>query len=78
MSQLTYFKFPHIVRVDQLRRITLPFGMIYLGNLTYLSWNYSNTLGVQSNIVSDIILMAFPAYIFIFGAYKTWSSKRSA
>ena len=25
MSQLTYFKVPHIVRVDQLRRITLPF-----------------------------------------------------
>lgn len=76
MSQLTYFKFPHIVRVYQLRRITLPFGMIYLGNLTYLSWNYSNTLGVQSNIVSDIILVAFPFYIFLFGAYKTWWSKK--
>jgi phosphatidylcholine synthase len=76
MSQLTYFKFPHIVRVYQLRRITLPFGMLYLGNLTYLSWNYSNTLGVQSNIVSDIILVAFPVYIFLFGAYKTWWSKK--
>ena len=76
MSQLTYFKFPHLVRVYQLRRITLPFGMIYLGNLTYLSWNYSNTLGVQTNIVSDIILVAFPGYIFIFGTYKTWWSKR--
>ena len=76
MSQLTYFKFPHIVRVDQLRRVTLPFAMVYLGNLTYLSWNYSNTLGVQSNLVSDIILVAFPAYIFIFGAYKTWLGKK--
>ena len=76
MSQLTYFKFPHIVRVYQLRRITLPFGMIYLGNLTYLAWNYSNTLGVQRNIVSDIILVAFPIYIFLFGAYKTWLSKK--
>lgn len=77
MSQLTNFKFPHIVRVYKLRKITLPFGMIYLGNLTYLSWNYSNTLGVQTNIVSDIILVAFPVYIFIFGAYKTWSSKKT-
>jgi phosphatidylcholine synthase len=76
MSQLTYFKFPHIVRVYQLRQITLPFGMIYLGNLTYLAWNYSNTLGVQRNIVSDIILVAFPIYIFLFGAYKTWWSKK--
>jgi hypothetical protein len=50
--------------------------MIYLGNLTYLSWNYSKILGVQSNIVSDIILVAFPAYIFIFGAYKTWLGRR--
>jgi phosphatidylcholine synthase len=76
MSQLTYFKFPHIVRVYQLRRVTLPFGALYLGNLTYLSWNYSNTLGVQSNIVSDIILVGFPVYIFIFGAYKTWLGKK--
>jgi phosphatidylcholine synthase len=76
MSQLTYFKFPHIVRVYQLRRVTLPFGAFYLGNLTYLSWNYSNTLGVQSNIVSDIILVGFPVYIFIFGAYKTWLGKK--
>lgn len=72
MSQLTYFKVPHIVRVDQLRRITLPFGVIYLGNLTYLSWNYSKTLGVQSNIISDIILIAFPLYLLIFGIYKTY------
>lgn len=75
MSQLTYFKVPHIVRVNQLRHITLPFGVIYLGNLTYLSWNYSKTLGVQSNIISDIILIAFPIYLLIFGIYKTWNSR---
>ncbi|CAB4642242.1 unannotated protein [freshwater metagenome] len=75
MSQLTYFKVPHIVRVVQLRRITFPFGVIYLGNLTYLSWNYSETLGVQSNIVSEIILIAFPVYLLGFGIYKTWSTR---
>jgi hypothetical protein len=75
MSQLTNFKVPHIVRVDQLRRITLPFGVLYLGNLTYLSWNYSKTVGVQSNIISDIILIAFPVYLLIFGIYKTWNSR---
>jgi phosphatidylcholine synthase len=76
MSQLTYFKVPHIVRVDQLRRITLPFGIIYLGNLTYLSWNYSKTLGVQSNLVSEIILIAFPVYLLGFGIYKTWITRQ--
>lgn len=75
MSQLTYFKVPHIVRVKQLRRVTLPFGIIYLGNLTYLSWNYSKTLGVQSNIVSEIILIAFPLYLLGFGIYKTWITR---
>jgi phosphatidylcholine synthase len=75
MSQLTYFKVPHIVRVDQLRRITFPFGVIYLGNLTYLSWSYSETLGVQSNIVSEIILIAFPVYLLGFGICKTWSTR---
>jgi phosphatidylcholine synthase len=76
MSQLTYFKVPHIVRVSQLRRITLPFGVIYLGNLTYLSWTYSKVTGVQSNLVSEIILVAFPAYLLLFGIYKTWFSKK--
>jgi hypothetical protein len=79
MSQLTNFKVPHIVRVDQLRRITLPFAMIYLAALTHLSWNYSKTLGVQSNIISDAILIAFPTYLLFFGGYKTlevWKQSR--
>ena len=76
MSQLTNFKVPHIVRVDQLRRITLPFGMIYLANLTYLSWTYSKITGVQNNLISEVILIAFPAYLLIFGIYKTWWSKK--
>ena len=75
MSQLTYFKVPHIVRVDQLRRITLPFGVLYLGNLTYLSWTYSEVTGVNENIYSRIILLAFPIYLFFFGIYKTWRSR---
>ena len=76
MSQLTYFKVPHIVRVGQLRRITLPFGMIYLGNLTYLSWTYSEVTGVHENLYSRIILIAFPVYLLFFGIYKTWFSKK--
>jgi phosphatidylcholine synthase len=79
MSQLTNFKVPHIVRVDQLRRITLPFAMVYLAAVTYLSWNYSKTLGVQSNIIADAILIAFPTYLLFFGGYKTlevWKQSR--
>jgi len=76
MSQLTYFKVPHIVRVQQLRLITLPFGMLYLATLTYLSWTYSNTSGVQDNLFTDSTLVAFPAYLLVFGIYKTWWGKR--
>jgi phosphatidylcholine synthase len=76
MSQLTNFKVPHIVRVDQLRRITLPFGMVYLGALTYLSWTYSDIDGSQTNLFTDIILIAFPVYLLALGGYKTFYSKR--
>ena len=76
MSQQTYFKVPHIVRVQQLRLITLPFGMLYLATLTYLSWTYSNTSGVQDNLFTDSTLVAFPAYLLVFGIYKTWWGKR--
>jgi hypothetical protein len=76
MSQLTNFKVPHIVRVDHLRRVTLPFAMIYLGALTYLSWTYSKTLGVQSNVFTDIILILFPLYLLVFGGFKTFESWR--
>jgi hypothetical protein len=50
--------------------------MIYLAALTYLSWNYSKTLGVQSNIIADVILIAFPTYLLFFGIYKTVESWR--
>jgi hypothetical protein len=48
--------------------------MIYLADLTYLSWTYSDRLGVQSNIISDVILIAFPLYLLALGAYKTLES----
>jgi lipopolysaccharide export LptBFGC system permease protein LptF len=50
--------------------------MIYLGTLTYLSWTFSKTTGVQDNLFTDIMLIAFPVYLLLFGIYKTWWSKK--
>jgi phosphatidylcholine synthase len=72
VSQLTNIKFPHLVRVIRWRRITLPFGFIYTLTLFVLSWNYSNENGVQSSMISDIVMIAFPIYIGAISLVRTF------
>jgi phosphatidylcholine synthase len=74
ISQLTNIKFPHLVRVVKWRQITLPFGIIYTLTLLILSWNYSNTEGVQSSLVADIVMIAFPIYIGAISIVRTFTS----
>jgi phosphatidylcholine synthase len=73
ISQLTNIKFPHLVRVVKWRQITLPFGIIYTLTLLILSWNYSNTEGVQSSLVADIVMVAFPVYIAAISLVRTFT-----
>lgn len=73
VSQLTNIKFPHLVRVVKWRRITLPFGIIYTLTLLILSWNYSNTEGVQSSLLADIVMIAFPVYIGAISLVRTFT-----
>jgi phosphatidylcholine synthase len=73
-TQLTTMKFPHIIRVESLRIITLPFGIVYIGNLFYLSWSYSNTLGIHHQLVSEAIMSIFPIYIT---GISIWRSSRN-
>jgi phosphatidylcholine synthase len=73
VSQLTNIKFPHLVRVVKWRQITLPFGIIYTLTLLILSWNYSNTEGVQSSLVADIVMVAFPVYIGAISLVRTFT-----
>jgi phosphatidylcholine synthase len=72
ISQLTNLKFPHLVRVVQLRSITLPLAVIYLVNLTILSWNYSDASGVHVSNLEGIILIGFPVYILLLSIWRTW------
>lgn len=65
LTQLTNLKFPHLVRVKVLRKVTLPFGVAYLVNLFYLSWTYSNETGINHQPISKAIMIAFPIYIAI-------------
>lgn len=75
ISQLTNFKVPHIVRSPQLRNITLPLGTIYLINLTYLSFAYSDTSSNQLNWLTGGILFGFPLYTFAISIWRTFIYK---
>lgn len=73
-SQLTMIKFPHIVRVKVFRFITLPFGVLYIANLFYLSWSYSNETGIHHQLLSEIVMSIFPIYV---GAISIWRTMKS-
>jgi phosphatidylcholine synthase len=74
-SQLTRFKIPHLVRVTALRKITLPLTIIYLVDLSVLSWQYSDTTGSHPNTLEKFILLGFPLYIFGLSIWRTWFKK---
>jgi phosphatidylcholine synthase len=78
VSQLTMLKFPHIIRVRAFRSITLPFGVLYIGNLFYLSWSYSNETGIHHQIVSEILMSVFPIYIAVISLWRTFKSDSEA
>jgi phosphatidylcholine synthase len=70
--QLTTIKIPHLVRVGWMRNLTLPLTVIYLVNLTSLSWAYSDRSGSHPNTLEVIILLGFPTYIGVLSIYRTW------
>lgn len=74
ISQLTNIKLPHLVRVAEFRKITLPLTVIYLVNLTVLSWGYSDQYGSNPNLLQKIILLGFPVYLAILSIWRTWFS----
>jgi phosphatidylcholine synthase len=78
VSQLTNIKFPHLVRVQKWRKITLPFGIIYTVTLLILSWNYSNQDGVQSSLVADLVMIAFPLYIGAISLLRTFTGSEES
>jgi phosphatidylcholine synthase len=73
--QLTTIKIPHLVRVGWMRKLTLPLTVIYLVDLTSLSWAYSDKSGSHPNTLEVIILLGFPAYIAVLSIYRTWFKK---
>ena len=78
ISQLTNIKFPHLVRVVRWRRITLPFGVLYTLTLFILSWNYSNTDGVSTSALTDVIMLAFPIYIVAISLLRTFTGSEES
>ena len=74
-SQLTNFKIPHLVRVVEFRKITLPLTVVYLVDLTILSWQYSDSTGSHPTLVEKFILLGFPLYIAAISTWRTWFKK---
>ena len=72
ISQLTNLKFPHIVKVEPMRLNTLPFAVLYLGNLAWLSWDYVPTAQSHANLFQAIVLIGFPLYIMLISIWRTW------
>jgi phosphatidylcholine synthase len=70
ISQLTNLKFPH--KVEPMRWVTLPFAVLYLGNLAWLSWDYSPTAQSHANLFQAIVLIGFPLYIMLISVWRTW------
>ena len=76
-SQLTRLKIPHLVRVTTLRKITLPLTIVYLLDLSILSWQYSDATGSHPNTFEKYILLGFPLYIAALSIWRTWFKKSS-
>ena len=74
-SQLTKFKIPHLVRVVEFRKITLPLTIVYLVDLTILSWQYSDSTGSHPSLFEKYILLGFPLYITAISIWRTWFKK---
>jgi phosphatidylcholine synthase len=71
ISQLTTFQFPHIVKAEWMRKVTLPFGILYLFDIAYISVTYSDVEVIQLNAITGGILFGFPLYAFIIGTIRT-------
>lgn len=71
ISQLTNLQFPHIVQSVWMRKITLPFGVLYLANLAYVSFNYDNVSGIELGPITGGLLFLFPIYALGIGLIKT-------
>lgn len=73
--QLTRFKIPHLVRVVPFRKITLPLTVIYLADLSILSWQYSDATGSHPTLIEKCILFGFPLYVTGISIWRTWFKK---
>ena len=77
LTQLTNIQFPHIVRSEWMRKVTLPFGAIYILVIGYISFTYDNANPVHPNTLSSLILYIFPIYAITIGLVRTVQRSRT-
>lgn len=69
--QLTNIKFPHPVRVEVLRPLSISISVIYLVAITIMSINYTEPLGAPS-LLTKVLILSLPVYTTILAIWKTW------
>jgi len=65
----------YLYAAQNFRKVTLPLTIIYLANLSVLSWQYSDINGSNPNTLQKYILLGFPVYITGLSIWRTWFKK---
>jgi hypothetical protein len=55
-----------------MRNVTLPFGILYLVDIAYISVDYNQITGIELGAITGGILFGFPIYAFTIGAIRTY------
>lgn len=74
VTQFTRLQVPHVVRAKWMRKVTFPFGVIYISALTFLLEGYPNPV-VGIGEIARIILITFPVYISVISLIKTFAKR---
>lgn len=72
LLQFTTLKMPHLVRVRQMRSVTMPLALIYFIVLTYLSVQWGQPDFDQARDLGRWVLLGFPAYVVGLSIWRTW------
>ena len=76
LLQLTRVKFPHLMRVKAMRKLTIPMMLLYLLALTVLSATFESVDLLSGPRWAYWMLTITPLYLFFIVIWRTWFSRR--
>ena len=76
LLQLTRVKFPHLMRVKAMRKLTIPLMLLYLLALTVLSATFESADLLSGPRWAYWLLTITPLYLLFIVIWRTWFSRR--